>query len=148
MLLLLAQLANSLKLRLYALYDTNLKESTDSSNSSVRSYLTLIFQDSIGLEVYIKVGLTFARDLCPLFLFMFSIDSALFTHLIFSTVSIMSLFLIFSTVSIMSLFFVHSLNIEAGRTLVTLFTLIFLLYSFEIRIYANRFIYFSTNLCG
>ena len=136
MLLLLAQLANSLKLRLYALYDTNLKESIDSSNSSVRSYLTLIFQDSIGLEVYIKVGLTFARDLCPLFLFMFSIDSALFTHLIFSTVSIMSLF------------FVHSLNIEAGRTLVTLFTLIFLLYSFEIRIYANRFIYFSTNLCG
>ena len=50
-----------------ALCETNLEESTDSGNFSVKGYLPLILQDSItymhGLKVYVKEGLPFTRDL-------------------------------------------------------------------------------------
>ena len=50
-----------------ALCDTNLDESNDSDNFSVRGYLFLIWKDSIthihGLAVYLKEGLPFAQDL-------------------------------------------------------------------------------------
>ena len=47
--------------------ETNLVDSVDSGNFSVRGYLPLIRKDSIthmhGLAVYVKEGLPFARDL-------------------------------------------------------------------------------------
>ena len=50
-----------------ALCETNLDDSTDSSNFSVKSYLPLIQKDSIthihGRAVYVKEGLLFAQDL-------------------------------------------------------------------------------------
>ena len=50
-----------------ALCETNLDESTDSGNFSVRGYIPLIRKDSSahmhGLAVYVKEGLPFARDL-------------------------------------------------------------------------------------
>ena len=50
-----------------ALCKINLDDSTDSGNFSVRVYLPLIRKDSTthlhGLTVYVKEGLTFARDL-------------------------------------------------------------------------------------
>ena len=50
-----------------AVCETNLDDSTDSGNFSVRGYLPLIWKDSIthihGLAVYGKEGLPFARDL-------------------------------------------------------------------------------------
>ena len=50
-----------------ALCETNLDDSTDSDNFSVRGYLPLIRKDSSthmhGLEVYVKEGLPFTRDL-------------------------------------------------------------------------------------
>ena len=50
-----------------ALCETNLDDSTDSGNFSVRGYIPLIRKDSTthmhGLAVYVKEGLTFARDL-------------------------------------------------------------------------------------
>ena len=50
-----------------ALCETNLDDSTDSANFSVRGYLPLIRKDSSthmhGLTVYVKDGLSFARDL-------------------------------------------------------------------------------------
>ena len=50
-----------------ALCETNLDDSIDSGNFSVRGYLPLIRKDSIthmhGLAVYVKEGLPFARDL-------------------------------------------------------------------------------------
>ena len=50
-----------------ALYETNLDDSIDSGNFSVRGYLPLIRKDSSthmhGLTVYVKEGLPFARDL-------------------------------------------------------------------------------------
>ena len=50
-----------------ALCETNLDDSIDSGNFSVRGYLPLIWKDSIthmhGLAVYVKEGLPFARDL-------------------------------------------------------------------------------------
>ena len=50
-----------------ALCETNLDDSIDSGNFSVRGYLPLIRKDSsthmYGLAVYVKVGLPFARDL-------------------------------------------------------------------------------------
>ena len=50
-----------------ALCETNLDDSTDSGNFSVRGYLPLIRKDSSthmhGLTVYVKDGLSFARDL-------------------------------------------------------------------------------------
>ena len=62
-----------------ALCETNLDDSIDSGNFSVRGYLPLIRKDSSthmhGLAVYVKEGLPFARDLslenCR-FLLMFS----------------------------------------------------------------------------
>ena len=50
-----------------ALCETNLDDSIDSGNFSVRSYLPLIQKNSIthyhGLAVYVKQGLPFAWDL-------------------------------------------------------------------------------------
>ena len=50
-----------------ALCETNLDDSTDCGNFSVRGYLPLIQRDSSthmhGLTVYVKEGLPFARDL-------------------------------------------------------------------------------------
>ena len=50
-----------------ALCETNLNDSTDSGNFSVRGYLPLIRKDSgthmHGLAVYVKEGLSFTRDL-------------------------------------------------------------------------------------
>ena len=50
-----------------ALCDTNLDDSNDSGNFSVRGYLPLILKDSSthmhGLAVYVNEGLFFARDL-------------------------------------------------------------------------------------
>ena len=47
--------------------ETNLDESIDSGNLSVTGYLPVILKDSIthmhGLEVYLKEGLPFSRDL-------------------------------------------------------------------------------------
>ena len=50
-----------------ALCETNLDDSVDSGNFSVRGYLPLIRKDSIthmhGLAVYMKVGCPFTQDL-------------------------------------------------------------------------------------
>ena len=50
-----------------ALCETNLDDSIDSGNFSVRGYLPLIQKDSSthmhGFTVYVKEGLPFARDL-------------------------------------------------------------------------------------
>ena len=50
-----------------SLCETNLNDSIDSSNFSVRGYLSLIRKDSSthmqGLTVYVKERLPFARDL-------------------------------------------------------------------------------------
>ena len=50
-----------------ALCETNLDDSIDSGNFSVRGYLPLIRKDSSthmhGLAVYVKEGLPFAQDL-------------------------------------------------------------------------------------
>ena len=50
-----------------SLCETNVDDAIDSSNFSVRGYLPLIQKDSItymhDLAVYVKEGLTFARDL-------------------------------------------------------------------------------------
>ena len=50
-----------------ALCETNLDDSTDSGNFSVRGYLSLIRKDSVthmhGLAVYVKEGLPFEPDL-------------------------------------------------------------------------------------
>ena len=50
-----------------ALCETNLDDSIDSGNFSVRAYLPLIWKDSTshmhGLVVFVKDGLPFARDL-------------------------------------------------------------------------------------
>ena len=59
-----------------ALCETNLDDSIDSGNFSVRGYLPLIRKDSSthmhGLAVYVKEGLPFAQDLFCRFLLMFS----------------------------------------------------------------------------
>ena len=51
-----------------AMCETNLDDSIDSGNFSVRGYLPLIRKDSgtrmHGLAVYVKEALPFARDLC------------------------------------------------------------------------------------
>ena len=52
---------------IHALCETNLDDSIDSGNFSLRAYLSLIRKDSsthmYGLAVYVKEGLPFARDL-------------------------------------------------------------------------------------
>ena len=54
-------------LDILALCETNMDDSIDSGNFSVRGYLPLTRKDSIihmhGLAVYLKEGLPFARDL-------------------------------------------------------------------------------------
>ena len=67
-----------------ALCETNLDHSIDSGNFSVRGYLPLIGKDSSthmhGLEVYVKEGLPFARDLS----LENSADSHVFNRLYFT----------------------------------------------------------------
>ena len=70
-----------------ALCETNLDDSIDSGNFSVRGYLPLIQKDSSthmhGLAVYVKEGLPFARDftsLSVLLLFPLSITFFLVMH--------------------------------------------------------------------
>ena len=62
-----ASLLESNSLDILALCETNLDDSIDSGNFSVRGYLHLIRKDSTthmhGLAVYVKEGLPFARDL-------------------------------------------------------------------------------------
>ena len=85
------------------LCETNLDDSIDSGNFSLRGYLPLIWKDSSthmhGLAVYVKEGLPFAwdlsRKLCR-FLFMFSTG--------FTSLSILLLF----PLSITFISFVHS----------------------------------------
>ena len=52
---------------IFALLETNLDDSTDSGNFSLKGYLSLIQKDSTthihGLAVYVKEGLCFVRDL-------------------------------------------------------------------------------------
>ena len=52
-----------------AMCETNLDDSNDSGNFSVTGYLLLIRKDSSshmhGLAIYVKEGLSFARDLSP-----------------------------------------------------------------------------------
>ena len=62
-----------------ALCETNLNDSIDRGNFSVRGYLSLIRKDSSthmhGLAVYVKEGLSFARDL--------SLENSVDSHLCF-----------------------------------------------------------------
>ena len=52
---------------IFALLETNLDDSTDSGNFSLKDYLSLIQKDSTthihGLAVYVKEGLCFVQDL-------------------------------------------------------------------------------------
>ena len=78
-----------------ALYETNLDDSTDSGNFSVRDDLPLIRKDSIthmhDLAVYVKEGLPFSQDLslenCR-FLLMFSTGFTSFGVLVLFPLSI------------------------------------------------------------
>ena len=74
-----------------ALCETNLDDSIDSGNSSVTGYLPLIRKDSIthmhGLAVYVKEGLSFARDL--------SIENSADSYLRFRLVLLHSVFYFF-----------------------------------------------------
>ena len=66
-----------------ALCETNLDDSIDSGNFSVRGYLPLIQKDSgthmHGLAVYVKEGLPFAWDL-SLQIFTYVFNWLYFTH--------------------------------------------------------------------
>ena len=77
----------------FLLCETNLDDSIDSGNFSVRGYLTLIRKDSgthiHGLAVYVKEGLPFARDLSlKLCRFLFVFDWLYFTQCLISFSSI------------------------------------------------------------
>ena len=65
--MLTANLSLNQTLLIFLLCETNLDDSIDSGNFSVRGYLPLIQKDSSthmhGLAVYVKEGLPFARDL-------------------------------------------------------------------------------------
>ena len=65
--LLIVNLSLNQTLLTFLLCETNLDDSIDSGNFSVRGYLPLIRKDSSthmhGLAVYVKEGLPFARDL-------------------------------------------------------------------------------------
>ena len=54
---------------IHALCETNLYDSMDSDNISVRGYLPLIRKDSLtqmlGIAVYVQEGLPFEQDLSP-----------------------------------------------------------------------------------
>ena len=67
LILLIANLSLNQTLLTFLLCETNLDDSIDSGNFSVRGYLPLIRKDSgthmHGLAVYVKEGLSFAQDL-------------------------------------------------------------------------------------
>ena len=76
-----------------ALHETNLNDSIDSGNFSVRGYLHLIQKDSSthmhGLKVHVKEGLPFARDL--------SLENSADSHLCFELALLHSLSSLFIT---------------------------------------------------
>ena len=95
-----------------ALCETNLDDSIDSSNFSVRGYLPLIWKDSSthmhGLAVYVKEGLPFAQDLS----LENSADSYLFS-IGFTSLSVLIFFLFQSPSSpLCKVFYSISFNID------------------------------------
>ena len=86
-----------------ALCETNLDDSNDSCNFSVRGYLPLIQKDYSahmhGLTVYVKDGLPFARDL--------SLENSANSYLSFQLALLHSVLLLFP-LSITIFSFVHS----------------------------------------
>ena len=86
-----------------ALCETNLDDSTDSGNFSVRGYLPLIRKDSgtnmHGLAVYVKEGLPFAWDLF--------LENSADCHLCFSTGFTSRSVLLLFPLSITFFIFVH-----------------------------------------
>ena len=86
-----------------ALCETNLDDSTDSNNFSVRGYLPLIQKDSIthmhGLAVYVKEGLPFAQDL--------SLENSADSFLCFSLALLHSVSFLLFFLSITFFVFVH-----------------------------------------
>ena len=77
-----------------ALFESNLDDSTDSGNFSVRGYLPLIWKDSSthmhGLTVYVKEGLPFARDL--------SLENSADSYICFQLALLHSVFYLFSSI--------------------------------------------------
>ena len=86
------------------LCETNLDDSIDSGNFSVRGHLPLIRKDSSthmhGLAVYVKEALPFARDL--------SLENTADSYLCFRLASLYSVVLHLFFLSISFLIFVHS----------------------------------------
>ena len=86
-----------------ALCETNLDDSIDSGNFSVRGYLPLIRKDSSthmhGLAVYVKEGLPFAQDL--------SLKKSCRLLLMFSTSFILNSVLLLFPLSVTFFVFVH-----------------------------------------
>ena len=86
-----------------ALCETNLDDSIDSGNFSVRDYLPLIRKDSSthmhGLAVYVKEGLPFAQDL--------SLKKSCRLLLMFSTSFILNSVLLLFPLSVTFFVFVH-----------------------------------------
>ena len=70
-----------------ALCETNLDDSTDSENFSVRGYLPLIWEDSSthmhGLTVYVKEGLSFAQDFCLLTFVLLPLENSADSYYVF-----------------------------------------------------------------
>ena len=70
-----------------ALCETNLDDSTDSENFSVRGYLPLIWEDSSthmhGLTVYVKGGLPFAQDFCLLTFVLLPLENSADSYYVF-----------------------------------------------------------------
>ena len=86
-----------------ALCETNLDDSIDSGNFSVRGYLPLIRKDSSthmhGLAVYVKEGLPFAQDL--------SLKKSCRLLLMFSTSFTLNSVLLLFPLSVTFFVFVH-----------------------------------------
>ena len=86
-----------------ALYETDLDDSIDSGNFSVRGYLTLIWKDSSthmhGLAVHVKKGLHFAWDL--------SLQNSADSYLFLTSFTSLIVLLLFP-LSITFFVFVHS----------------------------------------
>ena len=78
-----------------ALCETNLDNSIDSGNFSVRAYLPLIWKDSgthmHGIAVYVKEGLPFARDL--------SLEKSADSYLCFRLIFLHSVSYFFSSIN-------------------------------------------------
>ena len=95
-----------------ALCETNLDDSIDSGNFSVRGYLPLIWKDSgthmHGLVVYVKEGLSFAQDL--------SLENSVDSYLCFLLALLHSVsyffFLYWSPLSLCTVFDSISSNID------------------------------------